>query len=122
MSTNNVFLASDDIVEIHVIGDQTHASVESMGEIAFGICTELRSTGKRALILDNLLDIGEVPPEARQLVVKLCSSDQFDRFAMVGSGALIRFGANLMLHATGRGSRVKYFDNLEKARQWLLSA
>ena len=117
---NKVFLSRRGIVEIQVIGDQTVKSVQAMGDEAFRLCREQQSAGKPALILDNLLQIGNVPPEGRKLVVELVKSNQYDKLAMVGSSPLIRFGANLMLHATGKGAQVRYFDNYDAAEAWLL--
>lgn len=120
MNNNKVFLNTNGLVEIIVSGDQTVESVHAMGEQAYDLCTTLRAQQKPALILDNLLAIGDVPPEARSVVVELIRSDKFDKLAMVGSDTLLRFGANLMLQATGKGSRVKYFDSYEAASDWLL--
>ena len=120
MATNEVFINDRGIVEIVVKGDQTENSVRIMAESAYALCASLRTHDKPALILDNLLEIGTVPPEARALVVELIRSDQFDKLAMVGSDTIMRFGANLMLHATGKGARVKYFDSYTAASEWLL--
>ncbi len=120
MSANKVFINHRNIVEIIVTGDQTEASVRAMADDAYQLCAQLRAQQKPALILDNLLAMGNVPPEARALVVDLIRSDQFDKLAMVGSDTLLRFGANLMLQATGKGSRVKYFDSYDSASDWLI--
>lgn len=119
MEKNKVYLTSEQIVEILVIGDQDVGSIEEMGRQAYALCQQQRSKGQRALILDNLLLIGAVPPEGRSKVVELIKSTEYDRLAMVGNGSLIRLGANLMLQATGKGSKVKYFDSRDKAIEWL---
>jgi hypothetical protein len=110
MTKNKVFINTDGVVEIHVIGAQTVESVQAMGEQAL----------KPALILDNLLQMGSVPPEARKTVVDLIKSTDYDKLAMLGSGGPLKFGANLMLQATRRGTRVKYFDDRKKCDAWLL--
>lgn len=116
---NKVRLTNEGIVEIFVRGDQTVVSVQEMGEEAMRLCREQRSSHLPALILDNLVAIGTVPPEARQQVAQLIKSSDFDKLAMLGSGSLIKIGANLILQATGRGKRVKYFDSREQALVWL---
>jgi hypothetical protein len=63
--------------------------------------------------------MGHVPPEARKLVVDLVRSSSYDRLAMLGTGGVLKFGANLMLQATGKGSRVKYFEDYEECVAWL---
>jgi hypothetical protein len=121
MPKNKVFINEDSLVEIQVIGDQTVESVKAMGEQALQLSLKQRAAGKRALILDNLLQMGShVPPEARKTVVELIKSYDYDKLAMLGKGGVLRFGANLMLQATGKGARVKYFDDREKCVAWLL--
>ena len=69
LGKNRVFITDNDLVEIIVNGDQTFASVQVMGDEALRLSLKQRKAGKRALILDNLLQMGAVPPEARKLVV-----------------------------------------------------
>lgn len=118
-SANRVFLNDKGIVEIHVVGDQTPSSVQAMADEAMQLCAQQRSKHKPALVLDNLLQIGTVPAEARRLVAQLVRSTDYDRFAMLGSGAVLKLGANLILRATGRGAYVSYFDDEQKAIAWL---
>jgi hypothetical protein len=120
MTKNKVFINTDGVVEIHVIGAQTVESVQAMGEQALKLSLQQREAGKPALILDNLLQMGNVPPEARKTVVDLVKSTDYDKLAMLGSGGPLKFGANLMLQATRRGTRVKYFDDRKKCDAWLL--
>ena len=118
--SNRVYLNSDGIIEIEVIGDQTVPSVEAMGRQTDSFITQLKAVGKPCLILDNLLQIGKVGPEARREVVDVASRLDFDRAAMLGQGGMMRFGANLMLRATGRAYKMRYFDRREDAVKWLL--
>lgn len=120
MHTNKVFINDDGIVEIMVVGNQTVESVQAMGDKAIALAEAQRAAGKSSVILDNLLLMGMVPPEARKLVVDLIKSNEYDKLAMLGSDAILRFGANLMLQATGKGSRVKYFEDRDKCVAWLL--
>jgi hypothetical protein len=116
---NKVLVNTEGIIEIHVVGDQTRSSVQAMGDEAKKLATKLRAEHKPALVLDNLLAIGAVPAEARRLVVALVKSSDYDKLAMLGSGALIKLGANLILQATGRGGQVRYFDKETEALSWL---
>jgi hypothetical protein len=118
---NKVYLDSGGIINIEVIGDQTPDSVMQMGVRIEGLITEQRKIGKASLILDNLLAVGNVGPEARQMVVDLAKRLDYDRAAMVGKGGIMKFGTNLMLRATGRSYRAKYFESVEEARRWLVS-
>ena len=115
-----VFLNNDDVIEVLVIGDQNVASVELMGRQIDTLLTELKARGKPGLVLDDLLQIGRVDADARKLVVELGKRLDYDRLAMVGKGGIMRFGTNLMLRATGRGYKIKYFDDRDLAMTWLL--
>ena len=121
LGKNRVFINEHDLVEIIVSGDQTVKSVELMATEAVKLGESQRSAGKQVLILDNLLQIGDVPPEARKRVVELAKTMKYDKLAMVGKGTVLKLGTNLMLHATGKGHRVKYFDDYDKAVSWLKS-
>jgi UDP-N-acetylmuramyl pentapeptide synthase len=118
---NKVFINDQNIVEIQVVGDQTVQSVQAMGDQAITLATQLQTAGKPRLMLDNLLQMGAVPAEARKRVMELVKSNEFDKLAMLGSDPVLRLGANLILQATGKGARVKYFDNRDKCLAWLLA-
>jgi hypothetical protein len=118
--TNKVFLNPDDIIEIEVVGDQTLDSVERMGRQASGLLSELRSLGKPCRVLDNLLQMGKVDAPARRLVVELSRQLDYDKLAMLGKGGgIMRFGTNLMLRASGRSYKIRYYDDRIQALSWL---
>ncbi|HSX17417.1 MAG TPA: STAS/SEC14 domain-containing protein [Patescibacteria group bacterium] len=117
--TNKVYLNADGLIEIEVIGDQNLASIEAMARLADGLLTEQKRVGKPALVLDNLLQIGSVDAEGRKLVVELGKRLDYDKLAMLGKGGIMRFGTNLMLRATGRSYKLRYFDDRQEAIAWL---
>lgn len=118
---NQVFLNKQDIIEIHVVGDQTPASIMEMGETASKLATRQRKRGKPVLVIDNLLQIGVVSPEGRQMVVHYGKIIDYDRLAMLGNNAMLRVGANLLLQAIGKGKQLHYFESEAAAVNWLLS-
>ena len=118
---NHVYLDDSEIIVIDTHGPQDETSIEAMGHDIEMLITERRALGKPVLILDSLLDLGPVGPDGRKLVVQLAKTLDYDRAVMVGKGGLMRFGANLMLRATGRSHNVRYFDNAQQARAWLLA-
>lgn len=122
MYPNKVILSKTGIIEIHVVGDQTAESVQAMGRAAEKLVLQQRKAKKPVLILDVLLHMGVVPPEGRKAVVQYGKTLDYDRLAMLGSGSVLRLGSNLLLQAVGKGSKVKYFDDLQKATDWLWSA
>jgi UDP-N-acetylmuramyl pentapeptide synthase len=120
MQNNRVFINEQGIIEIQVVGDQTVESVQVMGDKALALAREQQTKGNSVLLLDNLLEMGTVPAEARRRVADLIKSNDYDRLAMLGRGSVLRFGANLILQATGKGSKVKYFEDRAACTAWLL--
>ena len=120
MQDNKVFLNKLKIVEIQVVGDQTPDSVAAMGVAIQRLCKRRRKADGPVLVLDDILRIGVVPPEARKVVVRLGKSLDYDRLAMVGNGNVLRLGANLLLTAVGKAGKLKYFDSYDAATAWLL--
>jgi stage II sporulation SpoAA-like protein len=118
---NRVFLNEHDIIEIHVVGAQTVKSITKMGDEVEKLMSKLRIDDKPVLILDLLVYMGDVPPEGRKKVVELAKELHYDKAAMVGDSAVLRLGANLMLRATGRGDKIRYFEDYREATDWLLS-
>lgn len=119
LGKNKVFIHTHGLIEIIVNGDQTVESVQAMADMAAELGNQQRDAGKPVLVLDNLLYIGAVPPDARKRVVELAKTLKYDKLAMVGKGTALRLGANLMLQAIGKGKYVKYFDDYNKAVAWL---
>lgn len=118
MSKNKVWLSSDDIIMIDVVGDQNAASVELMGREVSVFITRLRGRRKPVCILDSLLEMGKVDPKGRALVVELGKQLHYDRLAMLGTSGVLRIGANLMLRAINK-SNIRFFTNRDAALEWL---
>jgi hypothetical protein len=118
---NQVFINDHDIIEIIVDGDQTIKSVQAMGDDANKLIAQYRKQGKRPVVIDNLSKIGKVPSDARKRVVEIAKAMKCDKLAMYGNNVVLKFGANLLLNAIGRAGQVKYFDDYDKAIDWLKS-
>lgn len=121
MEPNKVFVNNQGIIEIHVVGDQTPESVRMMGAEAMHLAECQRQAGKPVVLLDNILQMGQVPPEGRKVVVEYGKKINYDRLAMVGKGAVLKIGANLLLQAVGKSGKVRYFEDEATAKRWLLS-
>lgn len=119
MADNKVFLRDDDVIEILVVGDQNAASIEMMGRQVSVLLTKQRAQGKPCVVLDDLLQMGDVNSDGRKLVVDLGKRLDFDKLAMVGKGGVFRLATNLMLRATGRADRLRYFEDRGVALNWL---
>ena len=116
---NKVYLTQEGYIEIEVVGDQTDQSVKEMGEEISALIAKLKHKKRPVLVLDNLKAMGDTTPEARREVARLAKSLGFDRTAMLGrSGAMMRYGTNLMLRAIGRHN-IRYFSSRDGALLWL---
>lgn len=116
---NKVFINESAIVECRVIGDQTAQNVEKMGREIEILLLKLKEQRKPPLLLDDIRQMGQVPPKARNIVITLGKTLPYDRLAMLGSGGLLRLGANLLLRAMGKSRRVRYFSDANQALSWL---
>ena len=119
--SNKVFLNETDIIECHVIGDQTTESVAAMGRKIDSLLTQLKKEKKPGLVLDDLLKMGSVPSAPRNMVIELAKSLPYDRLAMLGAGGIIRVGANIIIRVSGRHRRLRYFSDKDEALRWLKS-
>jgi hypothetical protein len=115
---NRVFINSDNVIEIHVVGNQTVDSVREMGEMTKNFINVLRSKSLPVYVIDNVKRLGETDSRVRQVVNNYAKTLQFDQLALVGDGsATMLFSTNLMLRAIGK-SNVRYFSSLDTAMIW----
>lgn len=120
MTANKVFLNKDDIIEIHVVGSQTEASVREMGAALRTLLEELEAQKRPLLVLDDLMQMGETNTGARRAVSDLARTLTYDRVAMLGPDKpLMVYGTQLLLQAIGMGRKIKYFVDREAALVWL---
>lgn len=119
---NNVRLNTDDIIEITVVGNQNFATVSSMAIQAKRMLEELGKAGKPQLLLDDITKVGTTDIAARKAVAEYAKTLPYKKVAMLGDGTTVmRVATNLLLRAVGQGRRVKYFEDRQKAIEWLLA-
>jgi hypothetical protein len=116
---NKVFLNNDGIIEAQVVGDQNVASIELVGREISVLLAREKAQGRPGLVLDNLLQMGEVDLPARKLVVELGKHLDFTKLALLGVNGAVRIGTNLLVRAAGRGDKIRYFVDRDEAMRWL---
>jgi hypothetical protein len=117
---NKVYTNDEGILVIETVGPQTEESVNAMGDQARELIASLQAEHKAVLVLDDITQLGAVPPAARKVVISLGKTLLYDRLAMLGKkGSIIRIGANLLLGAMGKGDKAHYFDDRDVALSWL---
>lgn len=114
------FLNDNGILEIDSSGNKTASSIQASAEDIFALAKELRDAGKPVLILDDISQMGEMPPEAHKTFADITKAADFDRFALVGSDNIVRLGINLIAQSIGQPDKLKYFDSRDEAMAWLL--
>lgn len=120
MVKNNFFLNDDGIIEIATTGDRTSLSIQESAENVFALARELRDSGQPVLILNDISQMGKLPPEGHKTFADITKVADFDRFALVGSDNIMRLGANLIAQSIGQPEKLKYFDSRGEATAWLL--
>ncbi len=118
---NEVFLNDDGIIEVHATGVQTEASVRSLVSDVEHLGNSCRHDDHPVLVLDNIQRMGDISEAGRKVVVEFGKSSIYDKLAMVGSGVFLRLGANLLIGAIGKESKVRYFEDEAAATRWLLA-
>jgi len=118
---NQVFTNNQGIIVCIVDGDQTVQSVNAMGNQIKEALDQAKRDGKHLLLIDDIRKIGKVPTDARNAVVEFEKSLNYKRLAMLGNGGVLRLGANLIIRASGRARKIRYFTNEQDAAAWLLS-
>ena len=118
-SKNRVYVTDDDIVELIVVGDQTVDSVHAMGDRAGELGRKQWADGKPSLLLDNLNQMGNVPPNVLSHVIQIARKLNYDKLAMVSGNKIIKATSNTVLAAIGKLGKVRFFDNRDAAVKWL---
>lgn len=108
-----------DVVVCVVDGDQTISSIRAMGDDIANKLAELEKQHKPRLAIDDIRSIGKVPKEGQRQVVAFEKSLRYRKLAMVGKGGMLRMGANLLIRASGRNKKLRYFTDYEAALRWL---
>lgn len=118
---NSVLLVGN-IIEIKVVGDQNLSSVTDMSKKIAELLEAQRKAGKPLLVLDDITAIGNTDIPARKKVSEMAKTLPFHKAVMLGDGSvLMRVGTNLLLKGIGMGGKVRYFEDREKAKEWLLN-
>jgi UDP-N-acetylmuramyl pentapeptide synthase len=119
MAKNNFLLHDTGIIEIITTGDRTASLIQNSAKKIFEFTASLRKEGKPVLILNDISQMGELPPEAHKIFADISRAADYDRFALVGNDNIMRLGANLIAQAIGKSDKLKYFDSHDAAMAWL---
>lgn len=97
-------------------GRQAELIVEHIGKIA----SVDKSKNYNFLIdLTTAGSIHSISSKAREAYQSLSKFTNLNKSAVVGKSMFLEVTANLIVQALGRGSRFKWFETIDQAKEWL---
>lgn len=116
---NTNYIGEDGLIHNHYIGKQTVTSLKNAHDDLITITTSLRKKGKRVLVLTDITRLGSLTLEARMFAVDFIKDIDFDKVAIFGNYILAEQIVNVIIMASGRGYKMKYFNSEKDAKLWL---
>lgn len=117
--TNQVFIDGDGFIRNLHVGDQTKESVSAMIDQLVTAARQLRAKHQPVLALIDLSRLGKHDTGARRIAADGIRTLDYDRAAAFGGSELTRHTVNLIVRASGRGDRFKYFRTEPEALAFL---
>lgn len=116
---DKIFINSDNIIEIVLVGDQTAQMFEAIYSDYLPLEEKLRSSGKPVLGLFNLTDETGFSLSSNKAALEILERINYDKVAMYDVPHYSVTEGIVM--ATGKSDNTKLFKNREDAISWLLS-
>lgn len=117
---NQVFLGDDGFIHNRHVGDQTRETVSAMVEQLALATQKLRAEHHSVRALIDLSQLGRHDAGARKAAAEGIKTLDYDQAAAFGGGPLVRYVVNLVVRASGRADRFKYFETEAQARAFLM--
>lgn len=106
-------------VEVKLVGDQTADSVDAFVDESLKFNSQLRAKNRPVLSLIDISRLGRSDYIARRAGVRRLRNVRYDRLAMYGANPFWKQLIRFMVHVSGRGRKVGYFDTRIAALRWL---
>ena len=116
---NTNYIGDDGLIHNCYVGIQTKATLIKAKEELQKITGKLRKEGKPVHVLTNIVRLGKLNVEARMFAVEFIKEVDFDKVAIFGNHMIAEPLVNMIIIASGRGYKMKYFISEEDARSWL---
>lgn len=117
---NKNYLGKDGFIYNVYEGDQSISRLKKAKAELLVLVAIVRKKHKPVLILTDIRNLGKVNLSARTFAVEFVKTVDFDKVAIFGNPLAVAHLVNFIITASGMGFKMKYFDNAEDARQWLL--
>ena len=114
-----VFTNRHQIIEIiydgdHDVGDSNRVVEQLIGEVA-----KLKSRGQPVKLLMDLTNLGKTDRRARQNVIKMARTLDFQRVGVFGANTFNQILAKFIILVSGKTARIKIFPSRNLALGWL---
>ena len=119
--TNHVLLDRQGIIHSILEGDQDETTLDHLNAQSAKAIQRLQATqpDRPLKFLVNMSRVGSQTLSARQAAFKRLTTMSYEKIAIVGANRFIKHITALVIMASGRGARIKQFDNEAKAMEWL---
>lgn len=117
--SHKVFLNSKGFLEQAYIGDQTGEAIAQAINEANALIEQLRSKQQPVLILVDSSQLGKLSTPTRKASMEAFRNASYDKVAIYGLEALSKAIISLIIHASGKQSKVRMFASRKAAEAWL---
>jgi len=118
---NQVFLGDDGFIHHVIEGDQDAATTQYLRDQTVKLASQLSVLPRPIKILSDLTGIGKADSNARRIASGIIQDIKLDKIAIFGGNRFMKHLVNLVVKATGKEDRVRYFDSKDQAIAWLNS-
>lgn len=117
--TNRATVIENDCIEIVFDGDQTEKTVKDLLKMSDRIITKMAKPRSKLNFLINLLTIGQTTSKARLAAARALQERPFNRMGVFGTTVYMKYLATLVIAASRKQDRVRYFDDRVAAMDWI---
>jgi len=117
--SHRVFLNRDGFIEQVYTGDQTGDSIDQAIKKSTNIIKQMQKDGKSVLILVDSTKLGKLSTPTRKSSVEALRNIHYEKVAIYGPNPIAKAMINLIIHASGKHSSVRFFNERPAAEKWL---
>lgn len=117
---NVVFLDKNGLINNQYVGAQTYSSVKMVADNTVQIAHRLKERKLSVNILVNLERITNTNAASRRAASEALRLLIYDKIALFGGSKFLKYVARLIIMASGKSAKIRYFDTKQGAEKWLL--
>lgn len=117
--SNILHIREGGIIYKAYVGDQDAYSIRKLWKDLAGLVSQMKQQAHPVLVLVDLSKLGKATLSARKTELELIKNVDFDRAAVFGVSLFNRNLAKVLVTASGRGYKIKFFNGEKEAIEWL---